>query len=413
MQSPHSHQFDSFRTGRDEIVPDLSISRLNSGYQVHRLESLDAIAPHENAWRELECRDRSAYTIFQTFDWCVTWLQFQEKSPSTLAVTPCIILVYRDDQLQLVCPLMLQRSVGTNNLLSFVGEPHTQYGNVLIAPDRDSTELLEACWNEIRRSKTADSVRWNCVPATSALAAFLGENAQPLDIPNETSLMEFDGVTDWEAYQATLSSSMRRGRAKRRNKLARTGDLTFVALWPGNTGFDEAISDVIRFKCDWLRETGRVGAGVAHDQLEAFLGSLPGSREPLEGLIVHAVRLNGRNIAIEAGLVRHGDYSCFLGGFDWALNAWSPGKVQIEYSFRWFLENGIRRYDFLPNPAEYKSGWTNAREDVVSFVCPLTLKGRAVELATGQIMRKRIKRIFYSLPLPLRSFAIAITRSQK
>ncbi|MGI9388391.1 MAG: GNAT family N-acetyltransferase, partial [Methyloligellaceae bacterium] len=286
-----------------------------------------------------------------------------------------------------------------------LAEPFTQYANVLVDPDADADLLLQACWQEVCRRTDIDCVSINAVPQKSSLSVLLDRVARRSGIPNETARLDLTAFAGWESYQSSLSSSLRRGRTKRRNKLARTGHLEFVVLWAGDQGYVEAIRDAISMKRQWLHETGRFSYGMTWADYENFLLSLPGDSSAMEGLIVHALRRDDQNIAIELGFVHHGHYYCFLGGFDWSVAALSPGKVQIEASIKWFMENGMESYDFLPNPAAYKSGWTNEVHAVHSYTHVLTERGRMLNAMAGPAMRHRVKTLYYLLPQPVRNLA--------
>jgi len=372
--------------------------------------TLDGLDQHEQAWRALERDCAAPFTVFQTFDWCAEWLRGQQRSNSLAMPTPAIACLYDDARLVLVWPLMRSQTPGGVTLLSQIGEPHTQYGNCLIAPGTSAEQALTHVWESICQLEDVDVVRINAVPAQSAVARHLEDCATALDVANASALMELAAFDNWQAYQATLSKSARRGRAKRFNKLSREGEMTFVALWPGDNGFEQAVRDAIQMKKDWIANTGRISLGLEWDGLADFLFAQPGRPEPLEGMILHALRLDGRNIAIELGLVRNGDYSCFLGGFDWSLRQFSPGKIQIEQSLKWFMEHGVARYDFLPNPADYKESWSSTQQNVCSFVHAMTLKGRVAEAVLGHTMRRRAKTVFYSLPQPVRDATRRILR---
>lgn len=373
------------------------------GVEVSVLRSLEEMLAAEDEWRGLEQRCETPFTFFQTYDWCARWVEVLGATEDSLDIAVYTVRV--EGNLALVWPMMTRRGALGVRTLTMIGAPHTQYSNVLIDPAFDAEGLLGCCWAEMRADAGVDRVQLESIPDCRALARFLDGVATRAAVQNETSLLEFANFADWNTFQESLGSTMRRGRAKRRNKLAREGDVALVALWPGDDGFDQAVDDVVTYKRQWITETGRVSRGLSWENIEDFLRAMPGESERKQGLVVHALQLNDDNVAIELGFVWQGHYYCFLGGFDWAHRHLSPGKVQIEASMQWFLENGIRVYDFLPNPAEYKFGWTNKVVPVSSYSHAVTVRGQVFDLVAGSRARQTAKTIFYLLPKPARSLA--------
>lgn len=405
-------QTTGFRTPRWGVSNE-SIARLNSGPDVSTAWTIEAASALKDEWQALEMACTAPFTVFQTYDWCMAWWRNLNQCDAIgmSEVRPVVITVRNHGVLQLVCPMMVRRLAGGSSALVMLGEPHTQYANVVLSPNCDAQHVLSVFWQAVCELPGIDTIRMTAVPATSVLAAFLQRAAVTLNVPNETALMDFSVHQNWSAYQASLGRSLRRGRAKRRNKFDRSGEVEFKALWPGEAGFEEAIREAIHLKQEWVRETGRVSAGLSWPGLASALCAMPGCRHSMQGLVVHALRRDGRNVALELGFIRHGEYSCFLGGFDWSCNELSPGKVQIEASFKWFMEHGIARYDFLPNPAAYKADWTNLRVDVSTFVHPLTARGRLTEAMVGPEMKHRAKTMYYRLPHRVRSLASTLLQS--
>ncbi|MEO0619626.1 MAG: GNAT family N-acetyltransferase [Pseudomonadota bacterium] len=353
----------------------------------------------ETDWCDLERRTSQPFTFFQTFDWCSNWIKHGDASGQA---RPLIIVIRNTDRLIALCPLMRLPLAGGQYSACILGHPHTQYANMLIDDHAPRPEVNAIFRRALRGISGVDMVELNEVPASSRLAAALDSMARPVFTDNATAIMNFRGLSTWEDYQASLNCSIRRGRAKRRNKLERAGDVTFDVLWPCDPGFDEAVTTVIEMKRQWIAATGRVGTGLEGETLSTFLAHLTGDASLRAGLVLHVLKLDNRPIAIELGIIRGDDYASFIAGFDGALNDLSPGKIQMERSFRWFLENGVVRYDFLPNPASYKAGWTNESETVVTFSIPLNMTGRLLAFVSGAATCRRVKNLFYALPAPIR-----------
>ena len=68
-----------------------------------------------------------------------------------------------------------------------------------------------------------------------------------------------------------------------------------------------------------------------------------------------------RPLAIEIGACLSGHYYSFLGAFDWDYRDYSVGKIQIEEHQKWAKTSGVKKFDFLGDPAEYKGSWATSQ----------------------------------------------------
>ncbi len=167
----------------------------------------------------------------------------------------------------------------------------------------------------------------------------------------------------------------RRRRNRRRNHLARLGQLSFEVVWPNQEGFAALLAQVLEMKRRWLRETGRYSTGFSVKGHGDFLATLAGDRERMEGACISVLRAGDRVVAVELGFIHKGSYAAYIGGFDWELRDHSPGKVQMEMTVCWLIENGITAYDLLANPTAYKKSWSNAAIRLACYATPLNWKG--------------------------------------
>jgi CelD/BcsL family acetyltransferase involved in cellulose biosynthesis len=74
-----------------------------------------------------------------------------------------------------------------------------------------------------------------------------------------------------------------------------------------------------------------------------FLAGLTGDEASNEGAVAFVLEAAGQPVAIEVSMIRNGHLYAYIGGFDWELNKFSPGKLQMEATMCWCIENGIRR----------------------------------------------------------------------
>jgi CelD/BcsL family acetyltransferase involved in cellulose biosynthesis len=73
----------------------------------------------------------------------------------------------------------------------------------------------------------------------------------------------------------------------------------------------------------------------------------------------------------------------------------------------WLIENGVKTYDLLGNPADYKENWSNRTLGLQTYALPASLAGRAYASLWTARLRPGLKRLYYGLPFRLRRLAKA------
>ncbi len=358
------------------------------------LADVDHLGP---AWRELETRPGNELSFFQTFSWCRTWLESHGAG-----ATPHVYAVWKGHQLAAILPLMLVNRWGTLRQLRGLGEPHTQYCNLLTDPDlfdRDASAALSA---ELARVENCDVAVFSGVPETSPLSSILAGFPPVAGYDNAASMLDLSAYADAADYTARLGKLQKRNRNRRRNHLARLGELDFEVIWPGHPQFDALVSRAIAMKKVWLRQSGRYSTGLAARGHDAFLAGLRGDADRLEGACLSVLRVAGEPVALELGFIHHGHYYAYLGGFEWSLRAHSPGKVQMDMTVCWLIDQGITAYDLLGSPDGYKQSWTSRTVGLAARAQPFSWRGHVYAATWLPAVRPAIKRLGQSLPEVLR-----------
>lgn len=364
----------------------------------HRvLRDLAAMDEAAAAWRALDARAADPLTYFQSFDWCRRWM----AAYGGARCRPEVHTLRQGGRLIAVWPLML--SGGRFRRLEPLGAPHAQYANMLAdpafgpAPARRFVAGLAGARHDVALIEG--------VPEGSALAGLLAD-APPLPARrNIASMLDLSAFASPEAYADGLTKTQRRNRNRRRNALARHGELSFEVLFGGEAGFAEAVLLLMRHKRQWLRETARRGQAIGAVDFDRFLAGLPGGRQDLSGACVFLLKTGGRVAAGELGFLHHGHYHAYLGAFDWALREASPGKTQMDMTVGWLIGKGVRTYDLLGHPAGYKESWSNRALGLAAYALPANLAGRAyVDLWTVRL-HPRLQRLYGSLPRQIRRLA--------
>ncbi|ODT77781.1 MAG: hypothetical protein ABS76_26120 [Pelagibacterium sp. SCN 64-44] len=360
------------------------------------LEEIEAIA---DAWRGLErhCADPLGY--FQSYDWCSNWVrQFGHEHK------PYVVTLWRGEVLVAIWPRMIVELAGIRRLET-LGAPHSQYCGALVR--RDGTPVVEIARHlrtAVRASK-CDVTISRAVPEGTMLAEILADKAEIRGSTNMASMLDLSGFASAEDYTARLGKLQKRNRNRRRNHLARLGELRFEVIWPDHPDFAGLVRECAAMKRRWLAETGRFSTGFSMGGYEDFLVALDGDAGRLSGACLSVLRVGDKVAALELGFIRHRHYYAYIGGFDWDLRDLSPGKVQMDLTVGWLIDKGVGAYDLLINPADYKASWTNKAVAVKSRAEALSWRGRLYASAWLPSLRPALKQLHGQLPLLMGRFA--------
>jgi CelD/BcsL family acetyltransferase involved in cellulose biosynthesis len=369
------------------------------GVTTRILSSLQDIEAHEGEWRVLEQRCSDPMSYFQTFDWCRAWVaEFCDSSTQ-----PYVISLWRQDSLLAIVPLVQTRKAGIVRLVT-LGEAHAQYcGALAYGTAAIDPEVIEALRLAVRASQSDVWVQ-RCVIEGSPLDRMIAGIARVREEPNHASVLDLSPYNSTDDYFGQLGKLQKRNRNRRRNHLARLGALSFEVVFPDSAGFDGLVDQAVSWKREWLAHTGKRSLGFSADGYAQFLKNLAGSGEGRSGACVSVLRAGERIVALELGFLHHRHYYAYIGSFDWSLRALSPGKVQMEMTVGWLIEEGVRAYDLLVNPADYKNSWTNQSLAVATRAKPLTWKGRVYTGYWLPTLRPQVKRVYEHLPHLLRKW---------
>lgn len=354
------------------------------------LAEIEAIA---DAWQELErhCADPLGY--FQSYEWCRGWV----KHFGTGGHRPYVMTLWRGEQLIALWPRMIVETPGLRRLET-LGNPHTQYCGALVRRGSAPMAEISRRMTAAARASGCDVTISRAVPEGTALAELLAGKPEVRGSANAASMLDLSGFGGPEDYVGQLGKLQRRNRNRRRNHLARQGELGFETIWPEHPEFEELVRLCTGMKRRWLAETGRYSVGFSMSGYEDFLAELPGDRRKLSGACLFVLRAGERPVAIELGFIRKRHYYAYIGGFDWDLRDLSPGKVQMDMTVAWLIENGIDAYDLLINEADYKASWTSRTVAVTTRAQALSWKGWLYTAAWLPSLRPALKRLHGALP---------------
>jgi len=377
--------------------------------QIEIHDTLQALASLEPEWRALETKVDDGFGYFQTFDWCQKWCQYYLEGSAKDDRQRLQIVTFRvGKQLACILPLVEGKRTGGLTILQSIGDPMSQYSNLLLDVDVLPVAKMRDCWQAFSKQVTADAIIFDRFPKDSQMAKVLDEANLIQETEDRSLIMDLEQIENWETFQASFKKRVRRGRRRRYKKIEdEIGQINLEVHFGGSDEYRKAIELALEFKRVWLKESGRNTSSFSGQHAADFLISLEGDSTARDGALAYVMTAGGRPIAIELGFLKNRRYYCFLGSFDWSERAYSAGKVQMEQSLKWAIEHDISCIDYLGDYEAYQGDWSNTSIDMCSYSAAKSAKGKIYARLWDQGLKPAMKSVFRRLPPALRKRLIA------
>jgi CelD/BcsL family acetyltransferase involved in cellulose biosynthesis len=361
-------------------------TRAVAGVSVGVRLSLDNdLSEIEQDWRRFE--QTADCTAFQTFDWLSVW---HRHIGAREGVKPAIVIGRQNGDILFIVPLAL--APGRLRRVTWFGEFLSNASAPLFAPDftqRISPAQFKAVWHQIeqllRHNLRHDLIDLDKIPQT------VGGKANPMlalavtQHANDAYLVRLTGSWD-EFYNTKRSASWRKTDKKKRNKLAKFGDVAFSTVTePADVA--RTIDALIAQKKDSYASLGvpNMFERPGYRDFYIDMGS-----DPARGGLVHVshISVGGSIVAASFGLTLHGNYDYVLAGYSMGeMEGCSPGAVHLQELMRHFLERGSTTFDFNIGDEPYKREWCDAETKFYDYVSAATaigwLAAQAMHAARG------------------------------
>jgi len=353
---------------------------------VRDLAGLDAV---KEAWKRLADRSAAPQQGFQAFAWLRSWAAAYADEGSELHV----LLGYRRDELALIWPLGARRTLGSR-VLEFLGEPLSQYHDVLIDTGADAGALLAAA---LRRLESAryDILALRRVRADSKLARLLIEAGATVDRREVAPFIDFAGFANFAAFERSLPSKARAGRRRRMRRIQELGQIAFETC-SSPARADELIETAMAFKRQWALKAGRYAPAAFDPRFGRCFRDAVRASEPNASLRVFAMLRDGRPIGVEISYAYKGRVFAHVLAPDPAYAKYGLGNALADAAIQAAFQQGYLTYDLLAPADSYKAAWTNAGVEVLDFSLTASRRGALLHvLALGpgrRLARAAVKR---------------------
>lgn len=312
--------------------------------EVDTAGSLEDLRPE---WEDLWNRDHAAGP-FQHPDWALAWRR------RLCSGRPWAIAAYQDGRMQALLPLYIHVDPAD----------HERQATLIGNGAGDRLDLIMAERAEAARSAVLERLTdlrgavWDRCDFRD-----LPVNAHLLDLVAMTGRATLDcdeptPVLDLGAIPGDLSGAPRRrllaNLRTARRRAERAGRLSFETA-NGDT-LEAAFDAFVDLHAARWRERGEPGA-LSDPAVQAFQRDAARAFARRGWLRLHLLKLDGEPVAAIFGFQLRRRAYHYLGGFDPAHGAFSPGGLILEYAVRQAVGQRASTFDFLRGREAYKYAW--------------------------------------------------------
>jgi CelD/BcsL family acetyltransferase involved in cellulose biosynthesis len=353
-------------------------------------EAFDALA---DDWNELFARAGRGEQVFQAFDWnrhwCNHYLRPRERQRRRLA----ILTGRRQGRLVMVWPLVTARVAGLLQL-SWMGDPVSQYGDILAEESPDALALQRAAWAHLLAAIKPDLVWLARVREDATIAPLIAE----LD-----ALVTQRRAARYARREDAENTAPSRNR---RRNAAKLGDVRFVEE-TGNAAASTTGAMAIGWKRGQLLERGILAPAVADPRFAAFFADVLADPKMASACRTVAFECNGTPAAASI-LVTYKDYIAgHVAAFDPAFEKASVGMLMLEGVRARAFAEGFAVFDLLAPADPYKARLARNEIGVIDWAVPVTGAGGIYARLYLARLRGALKTVFAALPAPVGRFIAA------
>lgn len=362
--------------GRNPALAPAAAPRASPRFEV--VETLAGLAALAEPWNALAARAALSRQGFQSFAWLRTWAEHYADDGQKLK----LVLGWTGDELALIWPLGARHSFGLTSL-GFLGEPLSQYHDVLVVDGEIGDRLLAGALDFVRRLPH-DILRLRRVREDSRLAVALRAGGARVVRSELAPFIDFGAAKTFQAFERGLSSKERANRRRRLRQIQQLGQIAFESPTAPES-VDALIAIAMAFKREWARKGGHYAPALFDPRFERCFRDAARSRDPNASLRVFAIRLDGHPIGVEISFGYRDRLFGHVLAPDPALAKFGLGKVLADAAIADAFAQGYQVYDLLAPANAYKSAWTADAVGVTDYSLAATLRGEMADALFRQV----------------------------
>jgi CelD/BcsL family acetyltransferase involved in cellulose biosynthesis len=347
----------------------------------------------EAEWRELWRRSSSVGRTFLTFDWVSLWCAVYAARPD---VRLAIVTVRHHGCLVAVWPLV-ERRIGRLRQLKWIGEPASQYHDVLAAPADDLERVLLASWHGLVARLAPHHVCLRKVRADAMVSPVLAAVGARVVARDAAPSLQLADAPSAEAYELRYPARERKNRRRLLRRLEEMGPVE-TAAFPAGATAGALVARAIDLKRQWARRRGAFSRALTCVGLEPFLVALAARESGDVACRVGVLSVAGEPASIQLAF-REGDRLLMhVIAYDDRFERAGVGALHIESTLRDSFHEGVATLDLLAPADAYKRAWADTETEVRDYAHATGTFGRLLDWVYDERARGRLKKALERLP---------------
>lgn len=352
-------------------------------------------------WEKLGRESATPYQFFQDWYWVSSW--WQKLSPLGNCQLKILVATV-DNTVVMIWPWVVNHRYGLR-ILEPMGGLLSCFDDALIIDTPERQTILEEAWQFTLENASIDAIELRGVHEEANIAPLIrAVGGDPLDTTS-APVVSMQAYDDFDAYLASRPKKMRQNQRRSLKYLSQQGTLS------GNgddrtMSVDFAIDTCLSFKSQWLEARGLSGKTLVTEEARVFLKRVCDHyrQNPTDASVcISSLHLDDKPISIGVGFRYHRHHYEYLGGFDYLIERFGPGRLRMEYGMRDCFEKGISGYNMLTPATPFKKIWTENSPVVERYLVPISVKGKLYRNLYMRQLRPRLKRIYKALPSAFRT----------
>jgi CelD/BcsL family acetyltransferase involved in cellulose biosynthesis len=338
--------------------------------------------------------------VFQTFNWCWHWCNYFLASDGVEKTSLAIVTGRSNGRLVMVWPLVLEIKGGLKQI-SWLGDPVSQYGDVIVEDGVVKSGDLAAAWAYLKTELTPDLARLRKVRGDANVQAIFTTSSAIATERLEAPYLNLASAKSFDDYEQRHSPRARRNRKRLTRRFSERGGMEFIRVREGAQSRN-LVRKAIELKQAWLTDRALVSPALSDPRtMKFFQAAAEGNTRPV-GCVVSALKSNGEVTALEVAFACKGHLAMHIIVYNLAYEKAGAGVIQLEKSIRDAFNEGIHTYDLLAPSADYKLDWADDVMEVADWALPISLKGQAFARLYLGWLRPRAKSALIKMPAYLR-----------
>lgn len=338
------------------------------------LAEMDAL---EGSWNTLFDRSGKCANLFQSFNWNWHWARIfaAGNDRPTGRQQIAVVTAHSGNKPVLVFPLVEQYQLGVRTL-RWMGDPLTQYGDVLLDTNTNREDVLFQAWQYINTVLKPDLVVLRKVRDDATIIPSLRAVDARVTKTSRAPYLDLSDSDNFADYEQRYSAKARKNRRRHRKRLSELGGLESHFLSPGPEAA-RLVARALTMKRNWVASRNLTSRALFNKRSDQFFLSIAGTSDRPVDCFVSMLTINGRPATIDLAVRNKDRVGAFLSSYDAEYERNSPGSVQLENCLAHCIDNRVKIFDFMAPDDEYKRKWADYAIGVYDFVLPITLKGHA------------------------------------